>query len=120
MAVLETRADCTTGIRAECMTRYEGGEGICTTSVHPSWHQTGILKGSEASLAKQGIIPDPPSNVSDLVVKQVLQGKSGQICVPKSEESKTGVRNYPLWVKDILFGQAWQRKDRFGFVKEFK
>jgi all-trans-retinol dehydrogenase (NAD+) len=23
------------GIRAECLTRYPGGEGICTTSVHP-------------------------------------------------------------------------------------
>jgi all-trans-retinol dehydrogenase (NAD+) len=106
------------GIRAECMTRYPGGEGICTTSVHPSWHQTGILKGSEASLAKFGIIPDPPSNVSDLIVKQVLSGKSGRLCVPKSEEGKTGLRSWPLWAQDIAFGHVWQRKDQFGFAKE--
>jgi len=100
------------------MTRYEGGEGICTTSVHPSWHQTGILKGSEASLAKQGIVPDPPSNVSDVVVKQVLSGQSGRLIVPESEEGKTGVRYWPLWAKDIVLGHIWQRKDQVGFAKE--
>ncbi|KAF2036262.1 NAD(P)-binding protein [Setomelanomma holmii] len=106
------------GIRAECMTRYEGGEGICTTSVHPSWHQTGILKGSEATLAKAGIVPDPPSNVSDLVVKQVLAGKSGRLCVPKSEEDKMGLRAWPRWAQDILYGHVWQRKGAFAFAKE--
>ncbi|KAH7090695.1 hypothetical protein FB567DRAFT_298402 [Paraphoma chrysanthemicola] len=105
------------GIRAECMTRYEGGEGICTTSIHPSWHQTGILKGSEASLSKYGIIPDPPSNVSNVVIQQVLAGKSGKLCVPKSEESKTGLRGWPRWAQDVIYGQIWQRKDQFGFGK---
>jgi all-trans-retinol dehydrogenase (NAD+) len=106
------------GIRAECLTRYSDGKGICTTSVHPSWHQTGILKGSEVALAKYGIIPDPPSKVSDLVVKQVLDGKSGRLCVPKSEEGKTGLRNWPLWAQDLVYGHVWQRKDQFGFAKQ--
>jgi all-trans-retinol dehydrogenase (NAD+) len=100
------------------MTRYEGGDGIRTTSVHPSWHQTGIIKGGEEALAKQGIVPDPPKNVSDLVVKQVLSGKSGRLIVPKSEEGKTSLRHLPLWLQDILYGQVWQRKDRAGFVKK--
>jgi all-trans-retinol dehydrogenase (NAD+) len=108
----------TSGIRAECLSRYPGGEGICTTSVHPSWHQTGILKGGEASLAKFGIVPDPPSNVSDLIVKQVLNGKSGRLCVPKAEEGKTGVRGWPLWARDIALGLVWQRKGQFEFAKE--
>ncbi|OAK93678.1 NAD(P)-binding protein [Phaeosphaeriaceae sp. SRC1lsM3a] len=105
------------GIRAECLSRYPGGEGICTTSVHPSWHKTGILKGSETTLAKYGIIPDPPSNVSDLVVKQVLNGTSGRLCVPKSEEGKMGLRNWPMWMQDIMYGHVWQRKDQFSFAK---
>jgi all-trans-retinol dehydrogenase (NAD+) len=86
--------------------------------VHPSWHQTGILKGSEAALARYGIIPDPPSKVSDLVVKQVLEGKSGRLCVPKKEEGKTGLRNWPMWAQDIVYGHVWQRKDQFVFAKE--
>jgi hypothetical protein len=106
------------GIRAECMTHYEGGEGICTTSVHPSWHQTGIIKGGEESLARYGIVPDPPSNVSDLVIEQVVAGKSGRLCVPKSEESKTGLRGWPRWAQDVLLGHVWPRKGQFRFAKE--
>ncbi len=100
------------------MTRYPGGEGICTTSVHPSWHQTGILKGAEKALSKYGIVPDPPSNVSNLVVKQVLKGKSGRLCVPKTEEGKTSLREWPIWVRDILFGFVLKRKERFGFGQD--
>jgi all-trans-retinol dehydrogenase (NAD+) len=100
------------------MTRYEGGEGICTTSVNPSWHQTGILKGAEGAMAKMGINPDPPKNVSDLVVKQVLSGKSGRLVIPKSEERITGLRNWPRWAQDVVFGHVWQRKEHQGFVKE--
>ncbi|OAL51167.1 NAD(P)-binding protein [Pyrenochaeta sp. DS3sAY3a] len=103
------------GIRAECLSRYPGGEGICTTSIHPSWHQTGILKGAEKSLLKFGIVPDPPSNVSDIVIDQVLKAKSGRICVPKSEEGKSGMRNWPMWAQDVAFGLVLPRKDRFGF-----
>jgi hypothetical protein len=109
----------TSGIRAECLTRYPGGEGICTTSVHPSWHATGILKGAEKALNKYGIYPDPPSNVSDLVVDQVLKGRSGRLIVPKREEGKTGLRNWPMWAQDLVYGFVGKRKgDRFGFGKD--
>jgi all-trans-retinol dehydrogenase (NAD+) len=106
------------GIRAECISRYEGGEGICTTSVHPSWHATGILKGAEKALNKYGIYPDPPSNVSNLVVEQVLKGRSGRLCVPKSEEGKMGLRNYPMWVQDLMYGFVRKSGNRFGFGQD--
>jgi all-trans-retinol dehydrogenase (NAD+) len=107
------------GIRAECLTRYPGGEGICTTSIHPSWHATGILKGAEKALNKHGIYPDPPSNVSNVVVEQVLKGRSGRVIVPKREEGKTGVRHWPMWAQDLMFGLVGKRKgDRFGFGKD--
>jgi all-trans-retinol dehydrogenase (NAD+) len=38
--------------------------------------------------------------------------------VPKTEEGKTGVRSFPLWVRDIALGNVWQRKDTFSFAKE--
>lgn len=99
------------GIRAECLTRYAGGEGICTTSVHPSWHATGIIKGMENALEKHGIRPDPPSNVSDQVVEQVLRARSGRLIIPGSEESKTRVRHWPRWTQDLMFGFAGKRKE---------
>jgi all-trans-retinol dehydrogenase (NAD+) len=69
-------------------------------------------------MSKAGIVPHPPKNVSDLIVKQVLNGKSGRLVVPKSDEGKTGVRSFPLWVQDILFGHVWQRKNHFAFAEE--
>jgi all-trans-retinol dehydrogenase (NAD+) len=69
-------------------------------------------------LSKAGIVPDPPKNVSDLVLKQVLNGKSGSLVVPKSEEGKTGLRGYPTWIQDLLYGYVWQRKNQFAFAKQ--
>ncbi|KAL6703587.1 hypothetical protein ACN47E_009532 [Coniothyrium glycines] len=71
------RQDCSTvaaprlvhRIRAECLTRYPRSEGICTTSTHLSWHQTGILRSVGTFLAEYGIVLDSPSNVSDLAVE---------------------------------------------------
>ncbi len=93
----------TIGLRAE-LRAHHGAEGrtIQTTSVHPSWHSTGIVKPFEDRLAKFGIKVDPASNVSNAVVEQVLVGRSGQIFMPRTEESKAGMRNYPIWVQDSL------------------
>jgi len=90
------------GLRGELRAFHEGGSCIQTTSVHPSWHATGIVKPFEAQLNKFGIKCDPASNVSDAVVEQVLAGRSGQIFMPRTEASKTGLRSYPLWLQDSL------------------
>lgn len=100
------------------MQRYAGGEGICTTSVHPWWHATGIIKGAEKALNKHGIFPDPPSNVSDAIVEQVLKGRSGRLVIPKSQAGRMGFRNYPRWIQDIMVGNVRRNKDRFEFGRE--
>ncbi|KAH6618844.1 hypothetical protein C7974DRAFT_441407 [Boeremia exigua] len=94
----------TEGVRAECLAHYAGGRAICTTSVHPSWHQTGILKDSGKQLAKRGIVPDPPERVAEAVLQQVLAGRSGRVCVPRGQERWAGVRGWPRWVQDVVFG----------------
>ncbi|KAF2107397.1 hypothetical protein BDV96DRAFT_298962 [Lophiotrema nucula] len=108
------------GIRAECLTRYPGGEGICTTSVHPSWHQTGILNSTVTkTLQKHGIVPDPAINVSKLVVDQVLAARSGRLHVPLSEESKSGIRYWPMWYQDMMMGYVFPKsKKGFEFGKD--
>lgn len=105
----------TEGIRAECLARYPGGEAICTTSVHPSWHATGIM-GDESwtKLKKMGIKVDPPTNVSRVVVEQVLKGKSGRLYVPEGQKWLAGNRSWPLWVQDLVKGD-WRGKRRAGF-----
>ncbi|KAF2267776.1 NAD(P)-binding protein [Lojkania enalia] len=96
------------GLRGECLTRYEGGEAICTSSIHPTWHRTRIIKGFEKTLEKRGFAIHPAVNVSNVVVDQVLRGKSGRIHVPLSEESFASLRSWPLWLQDIVLGYAWR------------
>jgi len=72
----------------------------------------------EKKLNEYGIYPDPPINVSNRIVEQVLKGRSGRLVVPKSEERKTGLRNWPRWVQDLLFGNVWRNEKRFAFGKE--
>jgi len=91
------------GLRAELRALHgSAGRTIQTTSVHPSWHATGIVKPFEDRLSKFGIQCDPASNVSDAVVEQVLAGRSGKIFMPRTEEAKEGVRSYPIWLQDVL------------------
>ncbi|KIW68941.1 hypothetical protein PV04_04852 [Phialophora macrospora] len=103
----------TEGLRHELRV-YHGAEGRCiqTTSVHPSWHATGIVKPFEDKLEKSGIKCDPASNVSDAIVEQVLAGRSGRIFVPKTEEKNTGLRNFPVWLQDVVI---YLNKKRFQF-----
>ena len=98
------------GLRNELLSRYPGGDTICTTSVHPSWHDTGIIKGFEKFLEKGGYQVDPPSNVSKAVVEQVVKERSGRLFVPRSEIRTEGLRTKPLWVQDIIFKNVWKRK----------
>lgn len=59
-------------------------------------------------LAKAGIYPDPASNVTDLIVEQVLAGRSGQICVPKNQERLRNLRAWPTWMQDLLYGYPYR------------
>ena len=92
------------GLRNELLSRYENGHTIANTTVHPSWHATGILKGFESKLAEYGIKPDPASNVSNADVEQVLAHRSGKIYMPRSAEAQSGTRQLPLWVQDWALG----------------
>jgi len=89
------------GLRAELRDKYENGDCIQLTCVHPSWHNTGITKPFEHILQRHGVRTDPASNVSDAVVEQVLASRSGQIFMPRSEETKIRIRNWPIWLQDV-------------------
>lgn len=105
---------CCTGLRAELRQRYPNGTSIQTTSVHPSWHKTGIVQGVEDKLKAHGVRLDPASNVSDAVVDQVLAARSGQIFMPRSEAGNSGIRTWPLWLQDFA-GWTHRRLARFEF-----
>lgn len=93
------------GLRNELFGRHgPAGHCISTTSVHPSWHATGIIKGFEDKLRENGIVADPPSNVAKAVVEQVVAGRSGQIFMPRWVERQKGMRGFPIWAQDLMLG----------------
>nr|GFD55448.1 hypothetical protein [Tanacetum cinerariifolium] len=57
------------------------------------------------------------TKVSDVVVKQVLAGRSGRVCVPKQQENRMGIRNWPRWAQDLAFGLVFGKKaDTFASI----
>ncbi|RMZ89455.1 hypothetical protein DV736_g3326, partial [Chaetothyriales sp. CBS 134916] len=92
------------GLRAELHTTYPNGKTIQTTVVHPSWHKTAIIQGKEDRLESYGFKLDPPTNVTDVVIEQVLAGRSGQLFIPKSEGRIAALRSLPIWLQDTLLG----------------
>lgn len=68
-------------------------------------------------LNKYGIYCDPASNVSDMIVEQVVAGRSGRLFVPKDQVKIANVRSWPQWTQDMFYGFPWagQRGElRFG------
>ena len=78
--------------------------------MHPGWYSTGIIRGAEDSLAKQGIVPRSPVEVAEKIVEQVVKGRSGRLVVPEEGERWCGVRTWPVWVQDVVGGVVGRRK----------
>ena len=55
--------------------------------------------------------------MSDAVIDQVLNAKSGQIFVPKDQKRQAGMRKFPIWAQDVIFGLikvGMKIKDKHG------
>lgn len=98
------------GLRAELLARHGvAGHNICTTSVHPGYHDTGIVKPVKDRLRAAGAPIDPAENVAIKVVERVLAGRSGQLILPRIEARWANWRAYPIWFQDWACGFAWGR-----------
>lgn len=92
---------CLPGLRTELLTRYENGNTICTTSVHPTFHDTPMIKNITGG-ARSTVPLFPPQDVADKVVEQVLNGRSGKQFMPKGQYWVSFVKYLPTWTVDIL------------------
>lgn len=78
---------------------------IKTSVVHPIWADTPLIAVGKEELKKNGQTIIDPQTVSDAVVKQVLQCKSGQIILAGSGIAATiisSLRGYPTWIQELL------------------
>lgn len=56
-------------------------------------------------LIQTGEFKDPvlePENVANAIVAQILNGKSGQVILPRSLSLVSGARGFPTWLQYML------------------
>jgi len=92
------------GLTQELRHRYPNGHCIRTSSIHPFWARTGLVKSWESTLEANGAPLLDPQEVADAVVNQVFSAKSGQLFLPKRISIITGVNGWPIWMQELLRG----------------
>ncbi|KAL1306125.1 hypothetical protein AAFC00_004239 [Neodothiora populina] len=92
------------GLRSELRTLHHCPE-IKTSIIHPSWADTPLIAPGKAHLQKAGEKILDPQDVSDAVVAQILNGRSGQIVLAGSGVKATlisGLRGMPGWWQEMI------------------
>lgn len=88
------------GLSQELKHRYQA-RGVRNTVVHPMWVKTPlthVFNNLDHFLANQL----EPEQVSDAVVKQVLTGRSAQLCIPSSLGFSAVLRALPNWLQEKM------------------
>lgn len=96
------------GLVQEIKYRYNCPE-IKTTIVHPGWTRTRLIDRVANDLKKAGAPILEPKMVGDIMVKQILDVKSGQIILGPSFASM--LRGIPTWLQERV------RDKSSGFAK---
>ncbi|KAF7557593.1 hypothetical protein G7Z17_g518 [Cylindrodendrum hubeiense] len=88
------------GLRQELKHRYSARK-IRTSVVHPCWVRTPMNAHLVDSPGfKEHVIE--PDVVANVVVEQILQGRSGQIILPKWQSITSGIRMLPHWMQESI------------------
>lgn len=91
-------------LNQELKHRYRCPE-IKTAIVHPHFTRTKLIADFEEHLKKRRNAPPllEPKTVADIMVKQILSGKSGQLFIPQSTSVLIPlVRGLPTWLQEFL------------------
>jgi all-trans-retinol dehydrogenase (NAD+) len=74
--------------------------GVLTTSVHPGWIRTPLLKEVEGELKAGGAEMIEPEDVAEAVVNRIVGCSGGQVFLPGSGAMGSGMRGWPNWVQE--------------------
>lgn len=94
------------GLRSELLVAYKNGHTIRTTSIHPGFHDTPMIKEFRTAVRRTGMPLYPAENVSRKVVEHVLQGRSGKLYVPESMYRLSFSKMLPVWFFDMFAGHV--------------
>ncbi|TVY33278.1 Dehydrogenase [Lachnellula subtilissima] len=99
------------GLATELRLRYKA-PNVKTTIVHPSWIRTPLIEPLTSHPDFKDSVLEP-EEVSGVVVKQVLSGKSAQIILPERLARLRGVRGWPIWLQAVLWKSQGSPLDLF-------
>ncbi|KAF2205405.1 NAD(P)-binding protein [Delitschia confertaspora ATCC 74209] len=89
------------GLNQEIKHRYKA-PGIITTSIHPNWVRTPLIRSWEAELREKGEVLLEPKDVADAIVNQVVSCSGGQVFLPAPTKGVAGLRGWPNWMQEKL------------------
>jgi len=89
------------GLNQELKHRYFA-PAVLTTSVHPNWVRTPLVKPWENSLKKTKSEVLTPQTVADAIVNQILSCTSGQIIIPTNLDKVSGLRGWTNWLQELV------------------
>ncbi|KAL3443793.1 hypothetical protein BJX65DRAFT_320448 [Aspergillus insuetus] len=101
---------------AQEIRHWYGAKRVRTSVIHPNFVQTPMT----SHLFQKGVLSGEPlittEQVSQAVVKQLVEGNSGQVIVPSTRGILAVIRALPGWVQKKLFDQASQPFYRMGHL----
>jgi short-subunit dehydrogenase len=90
-----------TGLNQELKLHYKA-PNVMTTSVHPNWVKTPLIKPYEAALRAAGQPIIEAQAVADVVVQQIVSAQGGQLFLPTSISTISLLRALPNWFQESL------------------
>lgn len=73
---------------------------VLTTSVHPNWVRTPLLKPVEEELKRQGSVILDPEMVADRIVERIMGCAGGQLFLPSEISRVSLLRGVSNWVQE--------------------
>jgi short-subunit dehydrogenase len=85
---------------------------VLTTSVHPEFVRTPIIKDFEAHLDQEGTLILSADVVADRIVARILSRRGGTLVLPENHSIVTGFRGWPGWMQEIVRDKMGARSAR--------
>lgn len=81
---------------------YYKAPNVLTRVVHPNFVRTPLLEESSDYLERSGVRMLTAEQVAGPVVAQLESRRGGQLIIPRSASSTSGIRGWPTWLQELL------------------
>lgn len=92
------------GLNQELKHKY-AAPNVLTTSIHPNWVRTPLIKCWEKELKAAGSPLIEPQDVADAILSQIVSAEGGQVFLPKIARNTSLIRGLPNWLQEFVRAQ---------------